>query len=145
MELKRISEVAKDLEELASTAQAEGHGNVMVLVSEFRSSVNRFALPGEAMFGAYVNEMLVGVGGLNIDPYYANAKIGRVRRLYIHHRWRREGIGAEMMRRIEGEAARQFSVLQLFTTSELAGAFYESLGYLRQTQYKVSHAKHLSA
>jgi hypothetical protein len=37
--------------------------------------------PGEALFVARVGERVVGVCGLNVDPYTAEPRVGRVRHL----------------------------------------------------------------
>ena len=141
MEVKRIFEVGCDLEALAAIAESEGHRSIRVLVKEFVSGENRFQQPGEALFGADVEGELIGVCGLNMDPYETDKRAGRVRRLFVHPAWRRRGAGSELLRHVEAKAVSNFRFLQLFTASQKAAAFYEARGYVRQSRYKVSHGK----
>src|SRR5262245_7040695 len=67
------------------------------LSDEWATGDNRFRLPGEALFAARVQGMLVGVCGLNVDAYAANPRVGRVRRLYVHASYRRRGIGRQLV------------------------------------------------
>ena len=50
---------------------------------EWRTGTNRFDRPDEALFGAWAKGQLVGVCGLNIDPYRGDDRVGRVRHLYV--------------------------------------------------------------
>ncbi|GAA0598068.1 hypothetical protein GCM10009416_40370 [Craurococcus roseus] len=53
---------------LASDAVAKGHRFVARLTDEWRSGVNRFDRPSEALRGAFLGGVLVAVGGLDADP-----------------------------------------------------------------------------
>lgn len=145
MELKPVTSIDAELERLAVAARADGHANIDLLVNEFRSGMNQFSRPGEALLGAFTEGQLIGIGGLNIDPYEQHSNAGRIRRLYVHPNWRGAGIGAVIVAKIESLALGRFPVIQLFTESAQAGRFYEGLGYSRQSRAKVSHAKGLAA
>lgn len=142
MIIQPIDKLSDDIKKLASLATTDGHRNLNVLVSEYASGVNRFDRLGETLLGAYFKEDLVGLCGLNIDPYEPTAHAGRIRRLFVHPDWRRHGVGAELINHIEVAATGHFPILQLFTPSPIASAFYEAQGYYRkQSRPKVSHAK----
>ena len=112
------------------------------LVERFRAGTNRFDLAGEALFGVERSGALVGIGGLNIDPYFEDPTVGRVRHLYVHPDVRATGVGRKLMQAIETHAKGSFLRLQLFTPEKAAGEFYEALGFeLLQGVHKVSHAK----
>ena len=81
------------------------------LVDEWRDGSNRFDRPGEAVFGAWVEGRLVGVCGLNIDPYVRDERMGRVRHLYVLTACRRHGVGRLLMARVI-EAACGTSVIR---------------------------------
>ena len=97
-----------------------------------------------AKFGAFFSGQLIGVGGLNIDPYEPGPGLGRVRRMFIDPAHRGRGIGRALIGAIEAHAAQHFVQLQLFTDSVDAARFYETLGYRPIAgRDKVSHVKQI--
>jgi len=54
---------------------------------------NRFNAPGEKLLGAFLNGKLVGICGLNRDPFSQQPRAGRIRHLYISESCRGLGIG----------------------------------------------------
>jgi GNAT superfamily N-acetyltransferase len=143
MQIREILQIGPDIQTLATVASEQGFGSVRRLVDEHLSGDNRFDLDGEVLFGVYADQTIVGIGGLNVDPYESGRRIGRLRRFYVKPELRRYGVGTKLLRRIEERANGQFPSLQLFAPSEAAGKFYESFGYTRQFRHKVSHAKSL--
>jgi GNAT superfamily N-acetyltransferase len=117
----------------ALTAESEQAGLRFVrrLVDEWASGANRFDRPGEALFIARTIDRVVGVCGLNIDPYTATPRVGRVRHLYVLLAYRRLGIGRRLVGEVIGAARGRFDTLRLRTENPEAAAFYERLGFLR--------------
>jgi hypothetical protein len=68
---------------LLSASQQEGFHSIHRLIYDWEAGHNRFNRPGDALFAAEQNNCLVGVCGLNNDPYCTDSTIGRVRRLYV--------------------------------------------------------------
>ncbi|MEZ5553805.1 MAG: GNAT family N-acetyltransferase [Pseudomonadales bacterium] len=146
METRQLLEISKEVLSLAEIAKAEGHNNIQTLVAEFRSGKNRFLKEGEVLLGAFVDDELVGIGGLNVDPYETEDIVARVRRLYVLPDFRRRGIATRLMRQIERKAAQHFRRIQLYTNSGSASQFYSRLGYSKVSdRRKVSHEKRLDA
>src|SRR5882762_6981156 len=112
-------------------AESERHGLRFVrrLANEWASGVNRFDRPGEALFVARSSTDVVGVCGLNIDPYAAQPKVGRVRHLYVLSAHRRRGIGEQLVTRIIETARGRFERLRLSTSNPEAARLYERLGF----------------
>jgi N-acetylglutamate synthase-like GNAT family acetyltransferase len=108
-------------------------------IDEWDSGVNKFDRPGEKFWGLLRGKELIGVGGLNIDPYILTPKVGRVRHLYIREAQRREGHATFIMNKIMAEAGHNFTLLRLFTDTAGAAAFYEKLGFKQTEEYKASH------
>ena len=54
------------------------------LYDEYAGGANRFDRDGEALFVAHHLDQIVGICGLNQDPYSQFGNVGRVRRLYVH-------------------------------------------------------------
>lgn len=114
---------------LAKLADAEGHRMVSHLIADWRSGANAFDRPGEALFAAAADGSVVGVCGLNVDPYADDESVGRVRRMYVDPAWRREGVGSALVERVLEQARGHFEVLHLRTASSEAAAFYRSQGF----------------
>jgi GNAT superfamily N-acetyltransferase len=78
---------------------------------------------------ARVGARLVGVCGLNRDPYIQSPTLGRVRHLYVAPAFRRRGIGRLLVTKILECARPSFSRVRLRTSSAEADQFYRSLGF----------------
>ena len=141
----QIHKLPQDLANLAANAKSEGFRFLARLDRDFRDGTNRFAKQGEALFEVRDQETLTGIGGLNIDPYAKNGRVGRVRRLYIHPEYRGNGVGKLLMSTIEQHAHCTFTELHLRTDTRAGALFYERLGYRRTTANpKTSHIKSLN-
>jgi GNAT superfamily N-acetyltransferase len=85
---------------LAESEQA-GWRFLRRLTDEWAVGLNRFNGPGEAVFAAWTNGQLVGICGLNVDPYAGDSRVGRVRHLYIRAECRRRGLGRQLVQTVE--------------------------------------------
>ncbi len=115
---------------LQNAAQSEGYTFIDRLAEEYASGLNRFEQPGEALFGVLDGQYLVGIGGLNIDPYHPGASYGRVRHIYILPSYRRQGIARQLVLAIIAAARGTFAPLTLYTSNSLAAQLYEQLGFV---------------
>jgi GNAT superfamily N-acetyltransferase len=119
----------EQLSHLVKESEASGHRFVGRLVAEWQSGLNRFSHPGEALFAAMVESQIVAVCGLNQDPYAGDARVGRVRHVYVLKEFRRRGIGRRLIEQILNRARGTFDRLRLRTAAVEASRFYESLGF----------------
>lgn len=119
----------QQLDDLIVESNGEGVLFLNRLVDEWRSGANRFDRPGEALFLGYRRRKLVGVCGLNIDPYARDPAIGRVRHLFVSRPHRRASIGRKLIEAVLGDAKQTFRELRLRTDSAAADAFYRRLGF----------------
>jgi hypothetical protein len=55
---------------MQKAAQAEEIHFIDRLVTEYATGINCFDRPGEVLFGMFEDQRLVGIGGLNCDPYH---------------------------------------------------------------------------
>ena len=115
------------------------------LADEWAAGVNRFERPGEALFVARDAGQVVGVGGLNIDPYAGDATVGRVRHLYVLTAYRRLGIGARLVAEIIETARCSFGILRLSTSNRDAARLYERLGFRPTDATKCTHVMTIGA
>jgi GNAT superfamily N-acetyltransferase len=124
-----IGSPADRVAELVAESERHGLRFIRRLTEEWASGVNRFDRPGEALFVARVGERVVGVCGLNVDPYAAAPRVGRVRHLYVLSGQRRLGVGRRLVSEVIEAARGRFDHLRLRTENPGAAQFYEAIGF----------------
>src|SRR5260370_34698880 len=106
---------------LVAESEGEGWRFVRWLSDEWAAGSNRFDRPGEALFAAWASEVLVGVCGLNVDPYAADSTIGRVRRLYVARASRGHGGGWRLVQAVVQAARGRFRAVRVRAEDPEAG------------------------
>lgn len=134
-----LLELPPGIDALRTEAASAGFRFMEKLVSEWESQANRFDRPGEMLAGAFQNEQLVAVGGLNIDPYANDPSVARIRHLYVLSRVRRQKVGSHIARHLLDSARKSFASVRLFTDTAEAAAFYEKLGFARANSPSATH------
>jgi GNAT superfamily N-acetyltransferase len=117
------------IRDLLADGEAAGSRIVRRLVDEWADRTNRFDRPGEALFGAWAGGRLIGVCGLNVDPYAGDERVGRVRHLYVLTLSRRLGVGRQLMTQVIDSAGARFDTLGLRTSNEAAARLYVAMGF----------------
>ena len=138
------SEAAPPLEALAGASSAEGHHFVSRALDEWTAGENRFDRPGEGLLLAVVGGIVVGMAGVNIDPYLDDPTVGRLRHLYVVSTHRRQGVGSALVDRCLALARRSFTVLRLRTNDGHAAAFYAALGFETTSETDATHVMMLA-
>lgn len=132
IEIEQILNVSRqELEALKVASLGEGFRFIERLAEEWDSGQNRFLEPGESLWGAFLGEEMIGICGLNRDPYARNENAGRLRHLYVLPVRRREGAGRALVHVVLGKAREHFARLYLRTDNSAAAAFYERIGFVR--------------
>lgn len=90
---------------------------------------NRFDKPGENLSGLYKDGLLIGVCGLNQDPYTPSCRAGRLRHLYVAMEWRRMQVGITLVRTVLEGSARWFDFINT-NAPQSAFTFYERAGFI---------------
>jgi len=128
--IERMRPTTAAFEALMEESRQEGYWMLVRLRDGWASGRNKFSRRPEMLLGAYHDGKLVGVGGLNVDPYFAGADAGRVRHLYVGKAHRRSGVGRLLVTAIIERARAHFASLNTRAPAESFG-FYESLGFSR--------------
>ena len=81
------------MEQLRAEAREERFLFIERLWKEWQNGKNRFAAPGEKLYGCMDQATLVAIGGLTQDPFDGRRGIGRIRRVYVRSAWRNQGMG----------------------------------------------------
>lgn len=121
---------ADTLAPLVAESEREGWQFVRRLADEWAAHANRFDQPGEALFAAWVDGKLVGVCGLNVDPFVADLAVGRVRRLYVLRAFRGRRVGRQLVEAVIQSARARFQCLRVRTESGVASQLYRQLGFV---------------
>jgi GNAT superfamily N-acetyltransferase len=127
------------IEPLLVEAEQQGFEFMRRLVEEWALGANRFDRQGERFLGAFGDGQLLGVGGLNRDPYANTDGVGRLRHLYVLASSRRLGVGSLLVSHILQDAQPSFRVVRLRTTTAEAAAFYLRLGFTTTDEKTASH------
>lgn len=127
--------LAVDLSHLVEESKTDGFRFLERLVKDYQSGDNTFHQPGERLLGVYKGNVLVAIGGLNVDPFSEDVKVGRLRRFYVAKDHRRRRIGSLLIDAIIEGASDYFDVLVLHTDTEQAGTFYKAYGFSEDRRY----------
>ncbi|MDN4617016.1 GNAT family N-acetyltransferase [Paenibacillus sp. PsM32] len=120
-----------ELEPLVIRSEQEGFKHLRRLVSEYVAGENTFSGEGEALYIVREQEQIIGVVGLNQDPF-SDHSTGRIRRLYVHPDYRHLGIGKQLVQKVTSEAKKFYNILVLYTNSEQASQFYIQLAFKQE-------------
>jgi GNAT superfamily N-acetyltransferase len=130
MEIAQIERVKfEELEPLLKESLAEGYTLIEKLWNEYQAGTNRFDSPGAALLGVYQGGHLIGIGGVQADPYLKRPEIGRLRHVYVLQVYRRQGKGRRLVEALIQKASERFDLLTLRTHTAEADAFYRALGF----------------
>ncbi|MED1575391.1 GNAT family N-acetyltransferase, partial [Bacillus paranthracis] len=123
---------------LVQESKEEGFNFLIKLKSEYKNKTNTFNKTGECLYGIFQEGKLIGIGGLNEDPYSENNKIGRLRRFYIAKDYRRIGLGNLLLKQLLSHAEKYFKVVVLHTDTKQGDAFYIANGFVKGKLFKGS-------
>jgi GNAT superfamily N-acetyltransferase len=138
--LQYVSSRPPYLEELVKASLTEGHGLVRTTLNDWAVGANRFDQPGEAFFLALLDDEIVGICELNIDPYSDDMKLGRIRHLYVFPAHRRQRIGLRLVQACLAVAGDGFERGRLRTSDPVAARFYESIGFEVSDEEYATHS-----
>jgi GNAT superfamily N-acetyltransferase len=130
--IRQADGLPAQIEQLAALSRQEGYQFIYKLIEEFQSGKNRFDQTGEFLLLAYDQDQLIGCGGLNQQWGDAGVenRIGRVRRFYVHPKYRQYGVGKALLQHLEKQAKPFYSALCLNTEQKGAAGFYQKQNYV---------------
>jgi GNAT superfamily N-acetyltransferase len=141
MKINEIKNLPTQFDTLVAEAVQDGHHFLTKMKEEWVNGKNRFGKDREVLLSvASESGDLVGVGGLNIDPYVADPSVGRVRHVYIAKNHRGQGAGKILVQRVIEHAKGQFKILRLRTHNPKAVTLYLSLGFTQVSNDDSTHS-----
>lgn len=129
-EIQHITYLPAEVLTLEKEAIAEGFRFLTRLISEWHSGKNRFNAPGECLMAAYLNQQVIGIGGLSVDPYN-QPNTARLRRVYVAPAARNQHVGHALVKALVAHAAIHFQKVHLSTDTSAGNAFYLRCGFIR--------------
>jgi GNAT superfamily N-acetyltransferase len=145
VEVHKASDLPADIGALVDASLSEHFGAVATLRDRWFSGENRFDAPGEALFEAREpSGRLLGICGLNVDPYAGDTWVGRVRHLFVLPAIRHSGVGTALVSRVIDAATGRFTTLRARTGDGEASSFYASLGFRAVDEPDASHEMYLA-
>jgi GNAT superfamily N-acetyltransferase len=129
LEIRAFRSLPEDISTLLAVSRGEGHNLVERLVDEWDDGSNRFDRAGEIALEARFGPRLVGVGGLNRDPYIDDSQVGRIRHLYVTPDVRGMGVGRALVIALVDHARESFERVRLRAGADDARGFYLRLGF----------------
>lgn len=141
--IQQIENLMKyEISHLVQDSKEEGFNFLIKLINEYENKINVFNKTGECLYGIFQGDTLIGIGGLNKDPYTVDNNVGRLRRFYISKDYRRIGLGNLLLNRLLCHAEKYFKIVVLHTDTKRGDAFYTVNGFVRGGLYKgFSHYK----
>jgi len=132
-------ELPADLDGLVRGSEAEGLRFLKRLRDEWESGANCFRGHGEVLMLAYHRTTLVGVCGLNRDPFTSEPGVARLRHLYVARTHRRDGVGTALVERCLERARHDFHRIRLRAASAAAGRFFLAIGFVGSRETHATH------
>ncbi|WP_045047285.1 GNAT family N-acetyltransferase [Rouxiella chamberiensis] len=129
MIIMNITPDKRGFSRLKEESMSNGFNMLRRLEDNWLNGQNRFDKPGENLLGFYADGLLIGVCGLNQDPYMASVRAGRLRHLYVGVKWRRRQVGKILLREILEGSGRWFDFINT-NAPPSAFAFYERAGFI---------------
>lgn len=141
LQIKKVSDLNNhNIYALLECSVVEGYRFIKRLINEYDNETNRFDKNGEVLFVIELDDQVIGIGGLNIDPYLNNDTVGRIRHIYIEPKHRRKKIGKQLVELLLDEAKKHFKGVRLYTENPLADQLYQMVGFEKvEGQNKASH------
>ncbi|EMK7763801.1 TPA: GNAT family N-acetyltransferase [Yersinia enterocolitica] len=142
--IANITPENKGFLELKVESMSAGFNMLRRLDENWLNGQNHFDKAGENLLGFYANGLLIGVCGLNQDPYTPSVRGGRLRHLYVGMEWRRRQVGITLLRAILEGSGRWFDFINT-NAPQSAFTFYERAGFVPQKDVdNVTHRLYLT-
>ncbi|MDW3096986.1 MAG: GNAT family N-acetyltransferase [Alphaproteobacteria bacterium] len=117
------------IDTLATASRAEGIRNLSTLVDQWQSGAQRFDQNNAALFAAFRDGELAGIGGITREDGLDEPAM-RVRRFYVLPQFRRSGIATALAKACMAHGLRICPTLTCNAqASDAAGVFWEAMGF----------------
>jgi GNAT superfamily N-acetyltransferase len=133
------SELPESFDAMLVEARQDGHAFIERFHSRWQEGEERYLGESEGIFAAFENGRIVGVAAIGVDPYAGEARIGRLRHVFVLKAARRKGV-AEALVRACLERGKGFDLIRLRSRNPEASGLYERLGFSQIDAKDATHA-----
>jgi predicted acetyltransferase len=123
--------------ELEADAKVDGHGHLTRLSAEFAQNPAMF----HVIFACYIDGELAGIGGITDEPTLTSQPTWRMRRLYVHRKFRRRNVARTIAIALLKEAAQKVRTVTVHAGNDEAARFWEAIGFCRVVGRNWSHER----
>jgi GNAT superfamily N-acetyltransferase len=135
--VRTIGGLPTEFAALEADAKADGHAHLTRLSGEFAKDPAMF----HAIFTAYIDGELAGIGATTDEPTVTSQPTWRMRRLYVHRKFRRQKIAYAIATALLQEAAKEVRAVTVHAGSDEAAQFWEAIGFRRVNGGSWSHER----
>jgi GNAT superfamily N-acetyltransferase len=132
---RTIERLPIEFAELEADAKADGHRHMSRLATEFAESPAMF----HAIFACYLDRRLAGIGAITDEPALTSQPMWRMRRLYVHRKFRRQSVARTIAIALLKEAAGRVPVVTVHAGDDDAAQFWDAIGFRRVIGLAWSH------
>ncbi|MEL7095727.1 MAG: GNAT family N-acetyltransferase [Pseudomonadota bacterium] len=138
--LRRVEdELPFGFQALMQHSQDEGIKNMSMLQENWLSGAERFNKNGAALFGAFFENELIGLGGTTKEIGYTGSAM-RMRRLFVLAHWRRKGVAGLIARQCMDWGLQSAKILTCNAQASAAAApFWERMGFEPVSLPRITH------
>jgi len=138
--LRRIKdELPVGFQNLMQRSRDEGIKNMSMLQDNWLSGAERFNKNGAALFGAFFESELIGLGGTTKELGYT-APAMRMRRLFVLPHWRRKGVAGLIAHHCMDWGLQSAKTLTCNAqASDAAAPFWERMGFEPVSLPRITH------
>jgi GNAT superfamily N-acetyltransferase len=111
--------------ELEADAKADGHDHLIRFAAELAESPAIF----HAIFACHLDGRLAGTGAITDEPTLTSQPTWRMRRLYVHRKYRRRNVARTIANALLQEAAWNVSTVTVHAGNDGAARFWEAIGF----------------
>ena len=137
MKIRPIDFEQDNLSNLLQASEDEGYVQIRWLIRDWESGKNRFGKLGECLYVALGDQnQVIAVCGLNDngDGY------GRLRRLYVHPDFRKQGIGRKLSQACIDHGLQTFENIVVNAGGKMAVRFYDNWGWHQIEGERLTHS-----
>jgi GNAT superfamily N-acetyltransferase len=135
--VRTIDRLPTEFAALEADAKADGHAPLTRLAGEFAKDRAMF----HATFAAYIDGELAGIGATTDEPTMTTHPTWRMRRLYVHRKFRRQKIAYAIATALLQETAKKVRAVTVHAGSDEAAQFWEAIGFRRVAGSNWSHER----
>ncbi|WP_239254684.1 GNAT family N-acetyltransferase [Listeria ilorinensis] len=133
MKIKEITDLLQEnYQLLLQDSIDDQYSFLQRLLDEYMDGRNRFDQVNEILLGVEDGAQLIGIGGLNQDPY--NEGVIRLRHLYVMRKYRKNGLGKLLVNELLEKASAR--IVTLRTANQEGAHFYEHLGFKKSNSFE---------